>query len=92
MLAVGPAKNGTDAEQNLSDGEWLRDIIVGTEVEPRYLVVLRSLCREENDWDVLRHLIAAELLCHSKSAHAAHHDVEQNELVILGRHSQCVFT
>jgi hypothetical protein len=50
LLAAGTATaEGTDAGEELRDGEWLRQVVVGSRIETRNTITNRSPSGEEQD-------------------------------------------
>src|SRR6185369_3770174 len=45
----GAAEEGPDPGRQLAQAEWLRDVVVGAQLEPDDLIELRALCREHHD-------------------------------------------
>lgn len=91
-MRLRTAQDSADPQEHLTNGERLGDVVVGTEVETRNLVILSDFGRKKDDGNILRGRILLELTGHSEPAHATHHHVEQYEPVAREVHLEGFLT
>ena len=72
-------------------GKWLGDIVVRSQGQAGYLVVLGILGRTENNRNRSRGRILFQKLSHLETAHTAHHDVKQYQRITLQVHLERLF-
>ena len=76
-----PADDTLDACTQLRQMERLRQVIVGTQVKPRHLVLDGVLGRDDDDILLLPHLL--QLLQHSQPVAVRQHDVQQDTVIVV---------
>src|SRR5712671_5797251 len=72
------AQYGLDASEQFADGERLGDVVVGAKLEADDLIHFLTARGEHNDRN--GRPFGLELLAHIESAHARHHDVENDQV------------
>src|SRR5205807_1456429 len=80
---LGAAQHGFHAGQQLADGEWLGDVVVGAQFESDDLVDFLASRGQHDDWD--RRPFSFELLADIEAAHARHHDVQDDQVGRFGQ-------
>src|SRR3990172_2776 len=79
---------GFHAVQQFLQAEWLRNVIVHFgDVQPQDLIDVLRLCGQYNDWDLGSFLISFELLVHLPAVHFGHHQVQQDQVGLVGANS-----
>ena len=76
----GASEQGTNAAAELPDRERLRDVVVGTELEPENLVQLLTSCGEHDDRDTA---LAAQPLADFEPVQPWEHHVQDDEIDVL---------
>ena len=85
LLALDAAQDGFDTEHQLLHGEWLSDVVVGTDLEAFEDIVLERLGSEEYDGDF--GVDRADFLGESESVLLGHHHVEDAQVVLAFKES-----
>ena len=80
MRGHSPTQERADAAPELADGERLRDVVVGPELEAEHLVELLAPGREHDD----RHVaLRSEPLAHLEAVERREHHVQHDEVDLL---------
>ena len=88
-LSFGRApQDAPHAGQHLAHRERLGDVVVGPEVQSGDRVVFGVLRRAEDHRDLRRRGVVFQQPGHPEAAHFAHHDIEQDQRITLGVHSE----
>src|SRR5262245_22054940 len=83
-LLVGLAEDRVDALHQLSGAEGLGDVVVGAHLEAHLLIHVAPLRGEQDHRDVARLLVALERLAGLVAVELRHHDVEHDQVGLLG--------
>jgi len=73
----GPTEQRTHAGDKLAGREGLREVIVGTELEPNYLVELGIARREHQDGHIA---LLPDAAAHLEAVEIGQHDVEEHDV------------
>ena len=65
---------------NLTDGERLCHIVVGSQFEALKCVILCVLCGQEDNWQLTCCWLAFKSFCQFKARHAWHHHIEYQQI------------
>ncbi len=66
------------------------NIIISTDIEPFYHVILPIECRNEDDGNLRRGRILFHLMRHLESRHVLHHHIQKNQCVFRQIQRQCL--
>ena len=78
---IDAAKDRFDAGNQLSHAEGFRQIVIGTHLEPEYLVHLRSPCGKHEHWGI--HTPGPQAATDFQAVNARQHDIEQDEIELF---------
>ena len=79
-VAVRPAQDGPDPDDELLDAEGLGHVVVATQGEATQLVVEGVARREEEDREAAADAVASHALEHLEAAQVGEHDVEDHQV------------
>jgi hypothetical protein len=79
-----PRQNGFDARGQFGRVGRLGQIVIGSGLEPGYLIIDHRLGREHDDRDTLRSRIVPQTTADLVAVHAGHHDVQNDKVGLLG--------